>query len=139
MRGACAVVALALSLAGCTEVEEMESHGYEPSKLAEVKGGDAKRVIFTAEGARRVGLHRAPVRSEGGRKVVPYGALLYDSKGKTYVYVARSPLSFERAQVEVERVAGDRVLLRRGPAAGSQVVTDGSTEVYGTELEIAAG
>jgi hypothetical protein len=140
MRRACAVLVLALSLAGCNEVEEKESSGgYEPSKLTEVKGSDAKRITFTAEGARRVGLQRAAVRSEGGRKVVPYGALLYDSKGKTYVYVADTPLSFERAQVKVERIDGGRALLRSGPAPGKQVVTQGATEVYGTELEIAAG
>ena len=138
MRAACAVFVLALTLAGCTEVEEKETHGYEPSKLTEL-GGEAKRVTFTAEGARRVGLQRAPVRSERGRKVVPYGALLYDKDGKTSVYVASSPLSFQRAQVEVERIQGGRVFLRHGPAAGAQVVTQGSTEVYGTELEIAAG
>jgi hypothetical protein len=136
-RGAVLVLA-ALALAGCNEVEEKETHGYEPSKLTELKG-DAKRVTFTAEGARRVGLQRAPVRSERGRKVVPYGALLYDSEGKTSVYVATTPLSFQRTGVEVERIEGDRVFLRRGPALGTQVVDQGSTEVYGTELEIAAG
>ncbi|MDX6474983.1 MAG: hypothetical protein QOH95_494, partial [Gaiellaceae bacterium] len=56
-----------------------------------------------------------------------------------YIYVARTPLSFERAQVEVERIDGGHAVLRRGPAPGTQVVTQGSTEVYGTELEIAAG
>jgi hypothetical protein len=139
MRVAGAVLVLALTLAGCTEVEEKETHGYEPSKIADVKGGETKRVTFTAEGARRVGLERVPVRSRGGRKVVPYGALLYDSKGKTSVYVATTPLTFQRADVEVERIEGTRAYLRRGPAAGTQVVTQGSTEVYGTELEIAAG
>jgi hypothetical protein len=140
MRTRTAVLVLAaFALAGCNEVEEKETEGYEPSKLAEVKGSDSKRVTFTAEGARRVGLERKPVRSERGRKVVPYGALLYDSEGKTSVYVAATPLSFQRADVVVERIEGDRVFLRRGPAVGAQVVDQGSTEVYGTELEIAAG
>ena len=132
-------VLAALALAGCNEVEEKETSGYEPAKLAEVKGSDAKRVTFTAEGARRVGLERAPVRSARGRKVVPYGSLLYDSEGKTSVYVAATPLSFQRAEVVVQRIEGNRAVLRRGPAVGTQVVDQGSTEVYGTELEIEAG
>jgi hypothetical protein len=139
MRIGAAVLALAISLAGCTEVEEEEKHGYEPSALTDVKGTDTKRVTFTAEGARRVGLRFEPVRIRGGKTVVPYGALLYESDAKTYVYVARTPLSFERAEVKVERIEGRRALLRRGPAPGTRVVTQGSTEVYGTELEIAAG
>jgi hypothetical protein len=139
MRAACAVFVLALTLAGCTEVEEKETHGYEPSKLTELKG-DAKRVTVTAEGARRVALRRAAAgRAARGRTIVPYGALLYDKEGKTSLYVAKTPLTFERVQVDVERIEGNRALLRRGPAAGTQVVTQGASEVYGTELEIAAG
>ena len=139
MRIAAVVLCLAAALSGCTEVEEKETHGYEPSKLTEVAGSDAKRVTFTAEGAKRVGLRRAAIRAQGRTKVVPYGALIYDAQGKTYVYVASTPLSFQRAEVKVDRIAGQRALVSSGPPAGTSVVTTGATEVYGTELEIAAG
>jgi hypothetical protein len=43
-----------------------------------------------------------------------------------------------RERVRVGRVDGDRVLLSRGPAAGTRVVTVGTAEVYGTELEVPA-
>jgi hypothetical protein len=128
---------VAAALPGCTEVEEKESSGYGPSKLVEVQGRDVKRVSFTAEGARRVGLRREPIRGEGGREIVPYAALVYDPEGKTYVYVARTPLSFERAAVKVDRIEGARALVSAGPPPGTQVVTAGAAEVYGTELEIA--
>ena len=131
------LVLVAAALSACTEVEEQESAGYEPSKLEEVGGGDQKRVTFTSEGARRVGLRREPIRERGNREVVPYEALVYDPEGKTYVYVASGPLSFHREEVKVDRIDGDRATVSDGPPAGTEVVTAGAAEVYGTELEIA--
>jgi hypothetical protein len=120
-------------MAGCTEVETESATGYEPSTLEPVKGNeDLKRVTFTAEGAKRVDLQTASVR----RNVVPYAALLYDPEGKTYVYTSPKPLEYLREEVKVDRIEGDRVLLSRGPPAGTRVVTVGAAEVYGTELEV---
>jgi multidrug efflux pump subunit AcrA (membrane-fusion protein) len=123
----------ALPIAGCTEVETETATGYEPSTLEPVKGNkDIQRVTFTAEGARRVDLQTAPVR----RNVVPYAALIYDPEGKTYVYTSPKPLEYLREEVKVDRIEGDRVLVSRGPPAGTEVVTVGAAEVYGTELEV---
>jgi hypothetical protein len=124
-------------LAGCTEVETETATGYEPSTLEPVKGNDdLQRVTFTAEGAKRVDLQTAAVRRSGAQKVVPYAALIYDPEGKTYVYTSPKPLEYLRAEVKVDRIEGDRVLLSRGPPAGTRVVTVGAAEVYGTELEV---
>jgi ABC-type oligopeptide transport system substrate-binding subunit len=123
----------ALPVAGCTEVETETATGYEPSTLEPVKGNkDIQRVTFTAEGARRVDLQTASVR----RNVVPYAALIYDPEGKTYVYTSPKPLEYLREEVKVDRIEGDRVLVSRGPPAGTEVVTVGAAEVYGTELEV---
>ena len=123
----------ALPVAGCTEVESETATGYEPSTLEPVKGNDdIQRVTFTAEGARRVDLQTASVR----RNVVPYAALIYDPEGKTYVYTSPKPLEYLREEVKVDRIEGDRVLVSRGPPAGTEVVTVGAAEVYGTELEV---
>ena len=112
---------------------------YEPDKLEEIKGSkdDLKRVTFTAEAAKRTGLKTAPVREQGGRKVVPYDALIYTPDGRTYVYTSPKPLEYLREEVKVDRIEGDRVLVTKGPPAGTEVVTVGATEVYGTELEVA--
>jgi hypothetical protein len=118
-------------------VETETATGYEPSKLEPVKGNDdLQRVTFTEEGARRTGLQTAVVRRSGKRTVVPYAALLYDPEGKTYVYTSPKPLQFVRREVDVSRVEGDRVLLSEGPLAGTEIVTVGAAEVYGTELEV---
>ena len=131
------VATAALPVAGCTEVETETATGYEPSTLEPVKGNkDIQRVTFTAEGARRVDLQTAAVRRSGKRKVVPYAALIYDPEGKTYVYTSPKPLEYLRDEVKVDRIEGDRVLVSRGPPAGTEVVTVGAAEVYGTELEV---
>jgi hypothetical protein len=134
-----ALVVASVPLAGCKEVEESSSAGYEPAKLEDVKGSDLKRVTFTAEGAKRVALRTAPTRRSGDRVVVPYAALIYDGQGTPYVYTSSAPLSFLRQRVTVDRIDGDRALLSAGPRIGTRVVTVGATEVYGTELEIAGG
>ena len=131
------LVVAALPFAGCTEVETESATGYEPSKLEPVKGdGDLQRVTFTAEGAKRVGLRTATVRRSGKQTVVPYAALLYDPQGKTYVYTSPRPLELLRAEV---RVAASRAIAwssSGGPPVGTEIVTVGATEVYGTELEV---
>lgn len=134
----CLVLATAaLPIAGCTEVETETATGYEPSTLEPVKGNDdLQRVTFTEEGARRVDLQTAAVRRSGKHKVVPYAALLYDPEGKTYVYTSPKPLEYLREEVKVDRIEGQRVLVSRGPPAGTEVVTVGAAEVYGTELEV---
>ena len=53
----------------CTEVESATAAGYEPAQARGGQGpGDVKRVTFTAEGARRMGLQTAAVdRATGAR------------------------------------------------------------------------
>ena len=133
------VVAAAVSVSACKEVETETAAGYEPAKLEEVKGNeDLKLVTFTKEGAERTGIKTEKVRGQGDRKVVPYQALIYDTEGKTYVYTSPRPLNYLREQVKVASVSQDRVTLSDGPSAGTEVVTVGTPEVYGTELEVAS-
>jgi hypothetical protein len=127
----------ALPVAGCTEVETETATGYEPSTLTPVKGEeDLHRVTFTEEGARRVDLQTGAVRRIGKDTVVPYAALIYSPEGETYVYTSPKHLEYLREEVEVDRIEGNRVLLSGGPSPGTEVVTIGAAEVYGTELEV---
>jgi hypothetical protein len=121
-----------LALSGCSEVESAEETGYEPSKLGKTY------IEFTPEGAKRTGLRTEAVERSGRRVSVPYASLLYDPEGKTYVYTSPEELRYAKKQVRVHRIDGDRVILTRGPPAGTPVVTVGAVEVYGTELEVPA-
>jgi hypothetical protein len=132
-----ALIIACLVLTACSEVESATVSGYQPSKVQPEAGTDsAVRVTFTQEGADRTGLETAPVRRSGTFSVVPYAAVIYDPQGLTYVYSRVEPLAFVRVQVVIERVEGNAVLLSKGPGVGTEVVTVGSLQVYGTELGI---
>ncbi|MEY2535668.1 MAG: hypothetical protein QOF29_3578, partial [bacterium] len=130
---------LPVALSACREVEEASPGGYEPAKVEPLRGSVTPRVTLTAEGARRTGLQTARVTRRGARTAVSYDALIYAEDGATYVYTRPEALSFVRRSVVVDRIAGDRALLLRGPPAGTEVVTVGAAEVYGTELDVAGG
>jgi hypothetical protein len=65
---------------------------------------------------------------------VPYGALVYDANGKTWVYTNPESRTYIRAAVTVDRITGNVVQLRSGPAAGTDVVTVGAAELFGAEF-----
>ena len=145
LRAACIglvlIAACVVTLSACGEASsgydyETASH-HEPAKLEPIKGTDVQRVIFDAEGAKRVGLKTAPIRQNGEGTVIPYDAVIYDADGKTYAYTAPKPLTYVRQEIAIDHMAGDSVVLSDGPPAGTEVVTVGVDEVYGTEFEVA--
>jgi RND family efflux transporter MFP subunit len=76
-----------------------------------------------------------PLRGSADQALsVPEESLVYDIHGNAWVYEVTAPLTYSRRRVEVSRVVGDRAVLRRGPAAGTVIVTTGVAELYGTEF-----
>jgi membrane fusion protein, heavy metal efflux system len=86
----------------------------------------------------RVGVDM-PMTSLTEALVVPMAAVLYDIYGGTWVYVQESAskegfVKFHRSRIMLEWVEGDQAILSAGPALGSEIVTDGSAELFGTEF-----
>ena len=131
------VLAATLGLAGCAEVPTSSSTTYEPASVQSTAPDEPKTVVFTDVAAARVGLQTSTVAARGDRLVVDYAALVYDKSGAPWVFTVPAPLTFRRAAVEVHSIEGDEVLLDRGPAPGTEVVTQGAAEVWGAELGIA--
>jgi hypothetical protein len=67
---------------------------------------------------------------------MPYAALIYDAEGDTYAYTAPEPLTYVRQEIDIDHFDGDSVVLSDGPPVGTEVVTVGVDEVYGTEFEV---
>ena len=131
-----AVLAATASLTACTEVKPAEQEHYSPAAISPVRGEtDLVSVTLTREGAERAGLVTSAVRRRSGQKTIPYAALLYENDGSAFVYTNPRGLVFVRAHIEIDRVAGDRVLLDEGPPVGTKVVTTGAPQVHGAELE----
>lgn len=131
-----AVVAIVLASAGSRGAEG----GSEapPSTVTPIKGTDLNQVTLSADAARRLGIRtaRVPAGGAGGREVIPYAAVLYDADGRTFTYTSPKPHVFVRHPIAVVRIDGARAILSSGPPAGTEVVTVGSQELYGTEYEV---
>jgi hypothetical protein len=136
MTGAAALLLASLGVAGCAEVPTSTPATYQPAALESTSADGPKKVTFTAEAAARVHLMTAEVASRGDQLVVDYAALVYDKSGEPWVFTVVAPLEFLRVAAEIDRIEGDQVLLDRGPAAGTHVVTQGAIEVWGAELGI---
>ena len=113
----------------------------EPAQLEPVAGTDFNRVTLTERAAQRLGIESEPVATMtgGSQLTIPYAALLYGLNGETWVYV-RNPgadsLTFVREVVVVDHIDGDTAVLTDGPAIGTEVVTVGVAELFGTDTGV---
>jgi hypothetical protein len=112
----------------------------KPAQVEAIAGTDLHKVTLTARAAERLDIKTERVQEtvvgRAKRKVVPYGAVLYDAHGDTWVYTSPEPLVFVRHAIQVEYIRGDRAVLSQGPPTGTAVVTVGAAELFGAEFEI---
>ncbi len=75
---------------------------------------------------------------EGGDKamVVPYSSVIYDVGGDSWLYTNPEPLVFVRHKISIDRILGNVVVLKDGPAAGTKIVSVGAAELMGVELKV---
>jgi hypothetical protein len=128
-------------LSACTQTSAEATSGAEPANVEHVEGSeDVSRLTLTAKAVERIGIQTTPISETTvagkRRKVVPYGAVLYDAEGKTSVYVSSAPNTYVREPITVDFIQGDRAVLTAGPAAGTAIVTVGAAELYGTETGV---
>ena len=124
--------AASIGLSGCAAVKPAAlPTGEAPASMEKV--GDLNRLTLTDKAVERLGLTTAKV-TKGSALEVPYGALIYDGAGKTWVYTNPEPRTYIRAAVTVDRITADNVQLRSGPPAGTDVVTVGAAELFGAEF-----
>ena len=111
----------------------------KPYTLEPVEGEeDVLRVILTEAAAEHVGIETVAVEQRGSRLVVPYDAVYIDAHGGFWVYTNPEPLEFVRAPIDIVRESSNEAFLAEGPPAGTQVVTVGAPELYGSETEFDA-
>ena len=134
-------------LIACSE-EESTYQKISPVKVEKIDGSKSKRITLTPEAVKRLDLKTVVVRetqvkgdgeSSVVRKVVPYGSLIYDEFGKTWVYTRAKERSFERKPVKVDYIDGDNAVLLDGPPKETAVATSGAAELYGVEGGIGGG
>ena len=132
-----AALVTALSSRGYPETST-QSRDEVPARVEHLAGTEVGRVILTDDAAKRLGIRTVEVRpaQDSGKRVVPYGAVLYDPNGETWVFTNPEPLVFVRVKITVDSIHGDEALLSDGPPVGTAVVTVGAAELYGTEVGV---
>jgi hypothetical protein len=131
-------VAATASLGGCAEIEVPLAEPYEPAQLESTGPDQPARIILTEEAQHRIQLQTTVVKPHGADVSVDDAALVYDQEGKPCVFTVIGPRTYVRAPVGIKGVQEDNLMiLSSGPPAGTEVVTVGAMQLWGTELEIA--
>ncbi|MCB1211164.1 MAG: hypothetical protein KDK97_17705 [Verrucomicrobiales bacterium] len=82
----------------------------------------------------RVAVEIPTLESKAEALVIPFSAVLHDIHGGQWVYAKTAEHTYTRKRIQVARLAGTDAVLTTGPAVGTQIVTDGSAELFGTEF-----
>ena len=123
-----------LSACGGSVSDEYEIED-KPYTLEPVEGQDVLRVVLEEAAVERLGIETVPVEQRGSRLVVPYDAVYLDAHGDFWVYTNPEPNEFLRAPIDIARESSTEAFLSKGPPIGTQVVTVGAPELYGSETE----
>lgn len=83
--------------------------------------------------AERVGV-TLPLQGEIESLVIPWAAVLHDMHGTAWVYEQTEPNIFRRQRVLVKYVVNELAVLASGPDIGTDIVVDGTAELFGTEF-----
>lgn len=128
--------ALVFSLPACAQPSVTPASAAEaPAKVEKNATTGIAKLTLTQRGIDRLELKTEPVAAGTGTDVLlPYGALMYDANGKTWVYTNPAPRVYERQSVSVTKVEAGVVTSSAGPAVGTQVVSVGAAELFGAEF-----
>jgi uncharacterized protein YcfL len=133
--GVCAIALLVFVSGSSSDTASSAATKSQPYEIGEknAETGIAS-VTLTEKAAERTGIETATVEDgSAGTLAVPYSAIWYDAKGQAFVYTVTAPLSYIRAPITIDGVEGDLAILSTGPAAGTEIVTQGAAELYGAE------
>jgi hypothetical protein len=137
MRWAVVALVAGLAVSACAETSESTDEGEGAAELVPVEGSDVPQVVVTERAVERLDIQLAEVTPGSvGTTTIPYAAVVYDPEGATWVYTSPEPLTFVRTPITVLDITGDRAVLSAGPQPGTEVVTVGTAELFGTEEEI---
>ena len=134
-KGVLLLLTAALLFSACKSGAE-EVDKVEPMSKKAVADTGFYRLTLTDKAIERLDVQTAEVTQQNSTLAMPYGALLYDLNGDTWVYVNVEPNVFVRQSVMVDVIRNDQVVLRDGPEAGTKVVSVAAAELYGAETGI---
>jgi hypothetical protein len=136
-----ALILTAVAASGCGSSSSGEDRGPPSVRVSRVAGTPFIRVVLSSAAATRIGVRTARVAAStsptGAREVVvPYDSILYDANGVPSVFTSPDPRVYIRHPVQIDHISGNVAILRKGPAAGEAIVTEGGDELYGAETGV---
>lgn len=137
-----ASAALVLALGGCGAAATASGAPEAKFQVEKSEGDNVVRIRLEPGVAQRLLLRTEPVANltgagaSAGTRALPYGGLLYQPDGTTFVYTNPEPDVYVHEAVTVDRVNGDVAVISSGPAQGTPVVTDGAAELMGMEFGV---
>lgn len=127
-------------LSACAATSAGETTKIEPAHIEPIAGTEFNRVTLTEKAFQRLAIQTATISEmqvdETQRIVAPYAAVIYGLNGETWVYVSPEPLTYHREPITIDYIDGDMAVLVDGPSAGTEVVTVGVAELYGTDTGV---
>jgi len=136
------LVAVVPQTIGCQEKSTALTTHENPAFVTPIDGSEISRVTLSEAAMKRLDIQTSAVtenkspRTESAQKAVPYSALIYDSRGNTWVYTSPNPRVFVRAPIDVDYIQDGTAFLSKGPEPGTNVATVGVAELYGTEFTV---
>jgi hypothetical protein len=130
------VSSFALLLAACGEPVSDEHVIDEPATLSEIEneaGEEVMQIGLTSSAAERLGIETVPLSARGKLMTAPLSAVFLDTEGGYWLYTNPKPLTYIREPIEVKTEQGQIVYISAGPPVGTDVVTVGVPELWGTE------
>ncbi|MEN3309754.1 MAG: hypothetical protein V7603_5956 [Micromonosporaceae bacterium] len=138
--GAAVAVGVGVSKMAYPTVASYPDTNSEAGKVEVDPGSNVARIRLSEDAARRIGVRTAPIATTQAagrtRLVIPAAAVFYDPSGDTWAFVLSQPLVYVRERITVDAIQGESATLTAGPPAGTQVVTVGAAELYGTEVGV---
>lgn len=121
------ILMLGLSSVSCSR------HGSKHQKVQPAKV-EGKTVTLTPEARKRLGIEsKAFLQEKSGTQSIPVSALLYDTKGGTWVFVEEEPLKFHRESIQVLRTQGGQIQVDASFDDAFPIVIQGAAELSGAE------
>jgi hypothetical protein len=134
------LIIAAFALAACGQASTDTTEKNEPASLEAIEGTDLNRITLTARAAERLGIETAVAQAEtingNQRLLIPYSAVIYDINGNTWIYISPEALTYVRQAITVDYIDDNQAILIEGPEEGSEVVTIGVAELYGTDTGV---
>lgn len=118
------------------DVDDSEDAGLTGEDVAEALYYRIANVEHNLAPGQQVLVEFALLDDAAQRTVVPYAAVIYGLNGEAWVYVSPEPLTYHREPVTIDYIEGDTAVLVDGPPVGTEVVTVGVAELYGTDTGV---